>query len=137
VFRNLAIAIVSVCAVSTGSPAWSQNSPVEAPPLEPTSPTSDRQDGSPTFEVLSERCSKIQDATKHDCMGDEARLLFKRLGENSEKSTTETPERWLRRVTSAKVGQWVACWARDDGGDPIASMIYRCRIGKYKAPAQR
>jgi hypothetical protein len=28
-FRNLAAAIVSVCAVSTGSPAWSQNSPVE------------------------------------------------------------------------------------------------------------
>jgi hypothetical protein len=136
-FRNLAIAIVSACAVSIGSPAWSQNSPVEAPPLEPTS---NRQSAAArSYDELRDVCRKIignnnnndEYCFKDSCCGEVARRLFKSLGENPEKSTTETPDRWLRRVTSAKVGQWVACWARDDGGDPIASMIYRCRIGKY------
>jgi hypothetical protein len=136
-FRNLVAAIVSVCAVSTGSPAWSQNSPVEPTPpqnspVEPTSPTSDQQYVARSFEELRKGCYKIQIETKQDCMGEEARLLFKHLGEKSPARTTETPKRWLRRDNGVNVYPWVVCWARDDGGgdDPIASMIYKCRIQK-------
>jgi hypothetical protein len=107
-FRNLAIAIVSVCAVSTGSPARSQNSPVEPSPpqnspVEPTSPTSNPQYVARSFEELREGCYQIQIETKQDCMGEEARVLFKRLGENSAARTTETAERWLRRQRRKRV----------------------------------
>jgi hypothetical protein len=116
-FRNLAIAIVSVCAVSTGSPAWSQqNSPVE-----PTSPPPpDRQFASRGFEDLRQSCYD-------NCWGEEARLLFKLLG-NAQSKTYQIQVRdslWLERVDTRRK---IECWTRkDDDGDFIVTMMYVCK----------
>jgi hypothetical protein len=93
-FRNLAIAIVSVCAVSTGSPAWSQNSPVE-----PTTPQLDRQYAPRKFAEVQHDCAAKRDAYKQ-CYGEEARLLFKKLGSDNWKSTIQVKagdKSWLMR----------------------------------------
>ncbi|SRR5713101_5057334 len=124
-FRNLAIAIVSVCAVSTGSPAWSQNSPVE-----PTTPQSDRQYAPREFAQVQHDCAAKLDAKKY-CYGEEARLLFKRLGNDNWKSTSQVKagdKSWIRREHNDDYAH-IVCWASDEGdGDPIVSMKYQCWI---------
>jgi hypothetical protein len=80
-FRNLAIAIVSVCAVSTGSPAWSQNTQ-DQPDLPPSV---DQQFTQSDIGTLRENCQKRLTRNKDNqqlyCTGEEARLLFKILNE--------------------------------------------------------
>jgi hypothetical protein len=122
-FRNLAMAaIVSVCAVSTGSPAWSQNSPGEAKP-----PPSDRQFAPSNFQQLQMSCLDIQSKTNDEyCYGEEARLLFKFLGDNPSR-TTQVGE-WLKR-DNTRGSPKIVCWTRNDSGkDPIVSMIYACSV---------
>jgi hypothetical protein len=118
-FRNLAIAIVSVCAVSTGSPAWSQNKQDQPP--------SDGKQSAPSD--LEGNCRKNQTVIDGQsyCRGEEARLLFKKLGD-SRNPTTETVgkgfKKWLQRENSNAI-----CWTREDGGgDYIVSMTYACTV---------
>jgi hypothetical protein len=122
-FRNLAIAIVSVCAVSTGSPAWSQNSPVE-----PTELPADRQYAASNFEGVQHACYVKRNANKH-CYGEEARPLFNKLDWKSTTQIHADNGKWyFQRIHSDNYGK-ILCWARDDGGgDPVSSMIYECRI---------
>jgi hypothetical protein len=131
-FRNLAIAIVSVCTVSTGSPAWSQN-----PQDQPGPPPSDGQqfaqsDLQSHFDKLREKCQDRLTQNKVDkqfyCTGEEARLLFKILKE-FKADTTETVvdgTRWFQRVQERNT----RCWAREesDGKDFIVSMSYACKL---------
>jgi hypothetical protein len=127
-FRNLAMAMVSVWAVSTGSPAWSQNSPVE-----PTAPPSERQFAPSDVKELQGTCRAIQSKTGSDCKGEEARLLFKYLGNKfPDRRTTQFTDKWKRRWLQRDDGEnaKIICWTRveDGDGDPIESRVYECRM---------
>jgi hypothetical protein len=113
-FRNLAIALVSVCAVSTGSPAWSQNSPVE-----PTSP-SGRQYAPSNFAEDMDACYKKRDTNNYP-------------NRTTQIKSKNDSKQWIQRgnkVSDDRVAvPQIFCWTRDDGdGDPVSSMIYRCNI---------
>jgi hypothetical protein len=121
-FRNLAMVMVSVCAVSLGSPAWSQNSPDDATP-----PPPDYQVAPGDFVQHQKTCLEMQRKAddKRFCTGDIAQHLFKKLGKDSPSSTTED-RGWLIRKSAEA---YVRCWAKPDrDGDPIVSMSYFCHI---------
>jgi hypothetical protein len=82
-------------------------------------------------------CYKKRDTNKY-CDGEEARVLFKTLGNNYPNRTTQIKSKndskqWIQRgnkVSDDRVAvPQIFCWTRDDGdGDPVSSMIYRCNI---------
>jgi hypothetical protein len=119
--RNPAIAIMSLCAVSIGSPAWAQNSPDEdkPPPVEYQGEPSD-------FAQYQNTCKELQKKSGNGfCWGDVARSLFKQLGKNTPPRTTQDGK-WLKRESAQG---FLQCWARNDNdGDPVVSMIYACRV---------
>jgi hypothetical protein len=134
-FRNLAIAIVSVCAVSTACPAWSQNTqdqPDDPPPSDGIQ--FERIDLPSHFKMLRDKCEErpIRNTINKElyCTGEEARRLFKILKELNA-ATTETISktdgtRWFQRVQQNQT----LCWAREesDGKDIIASISYACKL---------
>ena len=131
-FRNLAIAIVSVCAVSTGSPAWSQNTQDQLGPPPADSQQFAQSNLQSHFDKLRENCQKRQNLNKVNnepyCTGEEARRLFKILKEFNADTTDVVADdrtRWFQREL-----QHTRCWAREesDGKDFIVSMSYACKL---------